>query len=317
MPPFAALWADRKPSGKSMALRQLECFLAITQELHFGRAAEWLGMSQSAVSETIKSLERALGAPVFDRTSRRVALTPLGENLQRGSEPAVITLRAVHRGCRRQASGRVRQLRIGFLRGGFHELHAPLVTEFGERHRDIELEFIEMSYQNQFSAIFDGTVDAAFLRLPLGTDALQGGPVVMRDQRMLCVPEDHPFTRFALLDPERLADEALLRMTPGSVPAEWENFHFPRHTPAGRPLAQGPVMRTIREANAAVAARQGLVMLTKRAGAYCATPGVRFIEIDLPSMPSALVWRRNDIRPVLQDLNATLVRIAKRYGTTP
>ena len=298
-----------------MDLRQLECFLAVAQELHFGRAAEKLSMSQSTVSETIKALERTLGAPVFDRTSRRVSLTRLGENLRRGSEPAVIALRAVYNDCRRQAAGKMRQLRIGFLGGGFYELHSPLVAEFAERHRDVELEFVELSYFNHFSAIADGSVDAGFCRLPLGNDCLINGPVVMRDQRMLCVPEGHAFTQYALLDPERLSEETLVRVTPGSVSEELDHFHFPRHTPQGKPIAQGTVVRTIREAIAAVASKQGLVMLTKRAGNYYATPGISFVEIDLPPTPSALVWRKNDIRPIIQDLNATLVRIAKRYGT--
>ncbi|MGT2431861.1 LysR family transcriptional regulator [Cupriavidus basilensis] len=61
-----------------MDLKQLECFLAVARELHFGRAAETLYMSQSSVSEAIKTLERSLGGQLFDRTSRRVALTPLG-----------------------------------------------------------------------------------------------------------------------------------------------------------------------------------------------------------------------------------------------
>lgn len=300
-----------------MELRQLECFLAVAQELHFGRAAERLSMSQSSVSETIKSLERAIGAPVFDRTSRRVALTQLGENLKRGSEPAIIALRATYLDCKRQAAGKMRQLKIGFLGGGFYELHAPLIAEFSAKNRDVELEFVELTYFNHFSAVIDGTVDAGFCRLPLGTDALHSGPIVMRDQRMLCVPHEHPFTQFALLDPERLSEERLVRTTPGSMPEEWDSFHFPKHTPQGKPIAQGPVVRTIREAISAAGAGQGLVMLTKRAAAYYATPGISFVEIDLPPTPSALVWRRNDIRPIVQDLNATLVRIAKRHGTMP
>lgn len=298
-----------------MELRQLECFLAVAQELHFGRAAERLSMSQSSVSEAIKALEHRLGAPVFDRTSRRVTLTPLGDTLKRGSEPALIALRATFQDCRRQAAGKMRQLKIGFLGGGFYELHRPLMAEFGEMHRDVELEFVELTYLNHFSGVIDGTVDVGFCRLPLGIDALHGGPIVMRDQRMLCVPHDHSFTQFALLDPERLAEETLVRTTPGSVPDEWDSFHFPKHTPQGRPIAQGPVVRTIREAIAAVATGQGLFMLTKRAANYYATPGISFVEIDLPPTPSALVWRRNDIRPIIQDLNATLVRIARRHGT--
>ncbi len=239
-------------------------------------------MSQSSISETIKALERLLGGTLFDRTSRRVSLTRLGENLKNGSEPAIIALRAVYLDCKRQAAGKMRQLRIGFLGGGFYELHSPLVIEFEERHPDIKLEFVELSYLNQFSAIADGTVDIGFCRLPLGAESLQHGPVVMRDQRMLCVPDGHPFTKFSLLNPEYLSEEMLVRVTPGSVTEEWDNFHFPKHTPAGKTIAQGPVVRTIREAIAAVASRQGLVMLTKRAGNYYTTPGISFVEIDLP-----------------------------------
>ena len=300
-----------------MDLRELECFLAVAQELHFGRAAERLGMSQSTVSEAIKALERSLGGRVFDRTSRRVSLTRLGESLRRGSEPAVIGLRAVYLDCRRQAAGKMRQLRIGFVGGGFYELHSPLIAEFSRRHRDVELEFVELSYLNHFSAVIDGTVDVGFCRLPLGTDVLQSGSIIMRDQRMLSVPEGHRFTGVSVVDPESLSEETLVRITAGSMPEEWESFHFPKHTPAGRPIAQGPVVRTIREAIAAVASRRGLVMLTKRALSYYATPGIRFVEIDLPPIPSALVWRRNDVRPIIHDLNETLVRIAKRYGTIP
>lgn len=74
-------------------------------------------MSQSSVSEAVKALERALGAPLFDRTSRRVALTPLGETLRQGAAPAVIMLKAALDDCRRQASGKQRRLSIGFLGG--------------------------------------------------------------------------------------------------------------------------------------------------------------------------------------------------------
>ena len=112
-----------------MDLRQFDCFLAVAETLHFGRAADALHMSQSSVSEAIKALERTLGGPLFERSSRRVALTPLGETLKRGAGPAVILLKSAIDDCRRQASGKPRHLRIGFL-GGFYELYRPLVSEF-------------------------------------------------------------------------------------------------------------------------------------------------------------------------------------------
>lgn len=300
-----------------MDIKQLECFLAVARELHFGRAAEVLSVSQSSVSEAIKTLERALGGQLFDRTSRRVALTLLGEALRNGTAPAVTQIKASIEDCKRQAAGKPRQLKIGFLGGGFYELHEPFVSEFTAAHPEIELEFVELTYVTHFAAVRDGSVDAAFCRLPLGADGLRHGPIIMRDQRMLCVPRDHPFASASLLDPELLSQERLVRMVPGSVNQEWQDYHFPRHTPLGKPIAEGPVTRTIREAISIVSTKQGLLMLTKRAASYYATPQITFVEIDLPAMPSALVWRSDDHRPILQEMDALLLRIARRYGIAP
>ena len=136
-------------------------------------------------------------------------------------------------------------------------------------------------------------------------------------QRMLCVPQDHPFASARLLDPELLAQERLVRLVPCSISQEWQDYHFPRHTPQGKPIGDGPLVRTIREALAAVVARQGLVMLIKRASSYCATPQIAVVEIDLPDMPSTLMWRADDPRPILREIDALLLRIARRYGIAP
>lgn len=188
------------------------------------------------------------------------------------------------------------------------------MAEFTAAHPGVELDFTELTYVTHYAAVADGSVDVAFCRLPLGADGLCHGPIVLRDQRMLCVPHDHPFAAAHLLDPELLARERLVRMVPGSVNQEWQDYHFPRHTPRGKPIGDGPIVRTVREGIEAVNARQGLLMLTKRAASYYATPQIAFVEIDLPAMPSALVRRIDDHRPILQELDALLLRIAMRYG---
>jgi DNA-binding transcriptional LysR family regulator len=78
-------------------LRQIDCFLAVATDLHFGKAAERLALAQSSVSEAIRSLEQEIGGQLFVRTSRRVQLTPLGEKLRLGVEPAALVLRATPR----------------------------------------------------------------------------------------------------------------------------------------------------------------------------------------------------------------------------
>ena len=78
-------------------LRQIDCFLAVATDLHFGKAAERLALAQSSVSEAIRSLEQEAGGQLFVRTSRRVQLTPFGEKLRLGVEPAALVLRATPR----------------------------------------------------------------------------------------------------------------------------------------------------------------------------------------------------------------------------
>jgi hypothetical protein len=86
-------------------LRQIDCFLAVATDLHFGKAAERLALAQSSVSEAIRTLEHEVGGPLFVRTSRRVQLTPLGEKLRLGVEPAALVLRATLDDCRKTALG--------------------------------------------------------------------------------------------------------------------------------------------------------------------------------------------------------------------
>jgi LysR family transcriptional regulator, benzoate and cis,cis-muconate-responsive activator of ben and cat genes len=94
-----------------MELRQIDCFLAVATDLHFGKAAKSLSPAQSSISEAINSLEKEVGGQLFVRTSRRVQLTPLGEKFRLGVEPAALVLRATLDDCRKTALGQTNRLR--------------------------------------------------------------------------------------------------------------------------------------------------------------------------------------------------------------
>ena len=100
---------------RDVELRELRIFLVLAGELHFGRTAERLGISQPGVSEAVRVLESRLGVKCFDRTSRRVRLTPAGEELRRKLAPALAALeRALTETS--DLSGDIRGLlRIGFV----------------------------------------------------------------------------------------------------------------------------------------------------------------------------------------------------------
>ena len=131
-----------------------------------------------------------MGGPLFVRTSRRVQLTPLGEKLRLGVEPAALVLRATLDDCRKTALGQANRLRIGFLGGGLYELTLPFVRHLKSKFH-IDVEWVELSVVDQFEAVAAGKVDAAFCRLPLSHDGLVQCAVLFEDKRKLVVPADH------------------------------------------------------------------------------------------------------------------------------
>jgi LysR family transcriptional regulator, benzoate and cis,cis-muconate-responsive activator of ben and cat genes len=285
-----------------MDLRQIDCFLEVAHQLHFGRAAQNMFLAQSSVSESIRALEREVGGPLFDRTSRRVSLTALGVRFRLGAEPAAAALRTTLEECQHQARGETTVLRVGFLGGGLYELTLPLMAKVHEVLHGVALEWVELTLTDQFQAVADGRVDAAFCRLPLGHDDVVAGDSLLVDSRKLVVPIGHRLEHSDLVDPEELAREALPSVPDDPQAAPWTAFHFPRFTPHGHPIGRGPIARTVRECMAAVEAGTAVVVMCSRSQPYYSNPGVRYLNIDLPPVPTALVRRRSDNRQAILDL---------------
>jgi LysR family transcriptional regulator, benzoate and cis,cis-muconate-responsive activator of ben and cat genes len=282
-------------------LRQIDCFLAVATDLHFGKAAERLSLAQSSVSEAIRSLEHEVGGRLFVRTSRRVQLTDLGAKLRLGVEPAALVLRATLEDCRKTALGKSNRVRIGFLGGGLYELTLPFVRQLKAKF-NLDVDWVELTLLDQFEAVATGKVDAAFCRLPLSHDGLVQGSILFEDKRKLIVPIDHRLADRTLIDPEELALETLPTLPDDHQLGAWAAIHFPDHTPSGRPIARGPVVTTVRECLAVVESGEGVVIFGGRAERYYSNPGIRYIEIDLPPVGTALVRRRADRRRVMADL---------------
>lgn len=111
--------------GPDLPLRELECFAVLTDELHFGRVAERLGVTQGRGPQMIKRLESRVGGLLFERTSRRVVVTPLGTILASEVVPAMSRLRAGFEDAQAAASSSARPLRIGFQCAVYESSSAP------------------------------------------------------------------------------------------------------------------------------------------------------------------------------------------------
>src|SRR5919204_5355652 len=122
-------------------LRELHVFLVLHEELHFGRAAERLRLSQTRVSQTIRELETKLGAPLFTRTSRRVTVTAAGEQLYERVAPQLLELQRTLRDLRESGVGVTGSLRLGLSGPSAGGRSLPeIIRLFESRHPGCSLE---------------------------------------------------------------------------------------------------------------------------------------------------------------------------------
>jgi DNA-binding transcriptional LysR family regulator len=141
--------------------RQLEAFVAVATELHFGRAAATLHMSQPTLSELIRRLEREMGTPLLTRTTRRVALTGAGAELLDRARAILSDVSSANAAVRRVANGEVGTVRLGIV-PNVEPVLAPHVADALHRHApDITLDIRRMWPPDLQQAVADGTVDAA------------------------------------------------------------------------------------------------------------------------------------------------------------
>jgi DNA-binding transcriptional LysR family regulator len=181
-------------------LRRLRYFVALAEELHFGRAAERLHIAQPVLSRQIRALETELGATVVSRDAGRVRLTPAGRQLLDDAVPLLAAADALRRRVRLTARG-TGKLTVGFMPG---ITLTPMVRLLRDRHPDIDVRLLRTDWFNQVDVLHDGRVDVSLVRLPIDTHGVQVR-VVFEEPRVAIVPADH---RVAFCDDVAIADLA-------------------------------------------------------------------------------------------------------------
>ncbi|PRX50139.1 LysR family transcriptional regulator [Prauserella shujinwangii] len=274
-----------------MERRDIEIFLALAEELHFGRTAERLHVSQARVSQSVKSMERRIGAPLFDRTSRRVALTAIGRQLEADIRPAYERIRT---GIERAVSagrGVDGPLRIAFEAPALAELLSELLGTFRGRHRGCELRIHEAPFADPLSTLRTGDADVLVTLLPVSDPELTVGPTVHSERMVLAVATHHPLARADFVTLEDLGRDTVFRAA-RPAPAYWQPPSAPWHTPGGTPIARGRTFGTFQELLLAIAAGEGICPLAAHGAEYFSRPGVAYVPFrGTPDAEWALVWR--------------------------
>jgi len=280
-------------------IRELECFLVLAEELHFGRTAERLYLSQSRVSQLLQSLERRIGGPLFERTSRRVALTPLGQNFLTSLRPAYAALERVVTNAREFATQVKGKLQIGFQGTATDEILAA-VSVFQSQNPNCLIGTCELPLNDPFGGLRRGAVDAAVVLLPVAEDDLVLGPVFSRQPQTLTVSTRHPLADRDSLDIEDLADAVLIAVSE-PAPGYWRQAQAPTQTPSGALIHRGPEVATLQEGLSLIAADRGGMLLCRPTAENNRRADI--VNIPLTGVPDSalgLVWRRGEDTPALQ-----------------
>ncbi|MEU7897733.1 LysR family transcriptional regulator [Nonomuraea sp. NPDC049152] len=276
-------------------MRDIEIFLTLAGELHFGRTAEQLRVSQARVSQAIRKQERLIGGALFERSSRAVRLTPIGERLLEDLRPAYEQIQAGLRKAIDSSRGVSGTLRIGFVGVAAGQLLVQAAARFNERYPDCEVQIREAQINAAIEWLRIGEVDLLVTGFPLIDPDLVMGPVLMTEPRLLAVPAGHPFARRTSVSLEDLALDKMIQAG-GSIPDSWREDRTPRRTPSGRPIEPGPSADTFQEVLALVSAGQGVFPVGEQARLYYARPDIVYVPFDdAEPLEWGLIWRAKGV----------------------
>lgn len=194
-----------------MELRHLTYFIAVAEELHFGRAARRLNISQPPLSQQIRQLEEELGVRLFNRTKRNVEMTRAGTVFLAEARRIIDAAQDAVRRAVRADKGETGNLAVGFIGSANYSVLPPVIREFRRRFPDVEIVLTEMNTSQQLEAFRDGRIQVGFMRPPRGIEDKEVSvESVFREPLMVAMPGNHPLQGRRSLPLRLLAKEPFI-----------------------------------------------------------------------------------------------------------
>ncbi|NYI06963.1 LysR family transcriptional regulator [Allostreptomyces psammosilenae] len=270
---------------------ELECFLLLAEELHFGRTAARMRLSRARVSQLVQRLERRVGAPLFIRTSRCVVLTSLGRQLRADLEPHHRAIQAALRRAISTARGIEAVLHVGFANPLTGDIVMRAADALRAGHPGLTVEICETPLTDPYGPLREGVFDVQLMELPVREEDLAGGPPLLTEERVLAIDSAHPLAARDRVFLEDLADVPLLTIA-GEIPDYRLDHLVPARTPGGRTIPRGPAVTNTQEALMLVAGRKGACLTPAHTATYYARPGVAYVPLaDAEPNRYGLVWQ--------------------------
>ena len=286
-----------------MEVHKAQAFLAVAEELHFGRAAKRLHMAQPPLSRLIRQLESELGATLFERNTRHVTLTPQGEALLEPARELVMLAQRMKDVVRRSQAGETGRVRLGFAGASVNQAVGELARQVRRRRPGISLEL----YSSQFSylgleKVLDDSLDIVIGRWDF-LPAEISSRLVALEELLIALPESHPLADRETVDVEDLAGEAWI-VLPGGAGATLPNRLNTLAMNAGfvpRIVQVAPDSWTL---VVLVGAGMGISLILSSVRDNVPSRGVVYKPLTQEQKPVevCLLWRRGDANPALQSV---------------
>ncbi len=278
-------------------LEQLRGFVAVADELHFGRAAERLRMTQPPLSRQIQKLERSVGAQLLERDNRRVALTAAGNVFLVEARRLLALADAAPDLARRVSSGSSGLVRIGFTAASTYGILGRLLNQLADALPEVGLDLHEMVTREQVAALQSGEVDLGLARPPFDTETF-GNRLLHREAMLVAVPSGHRLAGRERVVADDLAHEPMIMHSPTQA------RYFYDLVVSLVPVAHENVVHTVSQVLTMlwlVGARRGIAFVPASA-AQLHLAGIEFAKLETPvpePVELHLLWARESPNPAL------------------
>jgi DNA-binding transcriptional LysR family regulator len=282
--------------------RLLKQFVAVAEELHYGRAAARVGIAQSPLSQAIQKLEAHIGTPLFARNKRSVELTPAGKVFL---EEAYQWLKYEQVAIQRTLSatdGDTGQLSIGFIGSVGYGYMPELIQRFRQEYPQVKLRVVEMTTRDQLEQLKGRSLDAGLLRTPLlsDTESIETR-LYARDTLMVAMNRNHPLAKEKSIDLRQLANESFVAFSREKVPAAHAQLISACDTAGFYPHIEQECAQ-VASVICLIAAGLSVALVATNLTSLI-HPKVRYVPISnkthFLSQEISVGWRRSDPNPVL------------------
>ncbi len=192
-----------------MELRQLRYFLAIAEELHFGRAAARLHIAQPSLTQQIQNLETELGVQLFSRSKRKVELTEAGQFFLVEARLVLEHTAQAVQVAQRAGRGELGRLSLAYAGATMYSVLPPILQEFHARYPSVDLKVNEVSTEQQFSLFDQNLIHVGLLHPPVRRNDI-ACETIFREPMILALPENHPLATQEKIALEDLADQSFI-----------------------------------------------------------------------------------------------------------